>query len=169
MSYVDKNLIPGEKVLYKTRLHWKVLFWPAVFGLLFGVPGLYLLARAISSSGDKNSSSNVLLAGALILLLVAVVFVAAGLLKRNATEMAVTDKRVIVKVGLASRKTFELLLSKVESIGVEETVWGRMLGYGTVVVRGTGGTPETFDTIAHPLEFRRQVQQQIERSEERTR
>jgi hypothetical protein len=36
-----------------------------------------------------------------------------------------------------------------------------MLGYGSVIVRGTGGTFETFGRIAHPNEFRRQVQQQI--------
>ena len=38
---------------------------------------------------------------------------------------------------------------------------GRMLGYGSVIVRGTGGTFETFSRIAHPNEFRREVQQQI--------
>ena len=83
---------------------------------------------------------------------------------RNATEMTVTNKRVFVKVGLAARRTIELLLSRVESIGVEESVMGRMLGYGTVIVHGTGGTPEVFNMIAHPLEFRTQVQQQIEKS-----
>jgi hypothetical protein len=54
-----------------------------------------------------------------------------------------------------------MMLSTVESIGVEETVLGRMIGYGTVIVRGTGGTPETFLIIAHPQDFRRNVQEQI--------
>jgi hypothetical protein len=36
-----------------------------------------------------------------------------------------------------------------------------MLGFGTVIIRGTGGTPEVFEKIAHPLEFREQVQSQI--------
>ena len=53
------------------------------------------------------------------------------------------------------------MLSRVESIGVEETFWGRMLGYGSVTVRGTGGTPESFVMISHPQEFRRSVQAQI--------
>jgi Bacterial PH domain len=61
---------------------------------------------------------------------------------------------------------FELLLSKIESIGVDEGLMGRMLGYGTVTVRGTGGTPEPFARILHPMEFRRQVQQQVESSEQ---
>ena len=56
-----------------------------------------------------------------------------------------------------------MLLNKVESIEVSEPAFGRMLGYGTIVVIGTGGTPEPFQKVAHPLEFRSQVQQQIEK------
>ncbi len=97
--------------------------------------------------------------------LIALIFIVRGVVMRNATEMTVTNKRVFVKVGLAARRTIELLLSRVESIGVEESVMGRMLGYGTVIVHGTGGTPEVFNMIAHPLEFRTQVQQQIEKSQ----
>jgi uncharacterized membrane protein YdbT with pleckstrin-like domain len=68
---------------------------------------------------------------------------------------------VLIKTGIGSRRTLDLMLSRVESIGVEETFFGRMLGYGSVVVHGTGGTPESFVMIAHPQEFRRSVQQQI--------
>ncbi len=67
------------------------------------------------------------------------------------------------KTGLASRKTIEMLLNKVESIEVSETTAGRILGYGTVVVIGTGGTSEPFHKVAHPLEFRNRVQHQIEK------
>ena len=72
-----------------------------------------------------------------------------------------TDRRVLIKTGIGNRRTLDLMLSSVESIGVEETFFGRMLGYGSVVVHGTGGTPESFVMIAHPQEFRRSVQQQI--------
>ena len=83
--------------------------------------------------------------------------------------MAVTNKRLVVKIGVLNRRTYEILLSKVESIHVEEGLFGRMLGYGSVVVRGTGGTPEPFYRIAHPLELRRQVHHQIEMYEESAR
>jgi uncharacterized membrane protein YdbT with pleckstrin-like domain len=96
------------------------------------------------------------------MVVLALVSVIVGAVKRNATEMAVTNHRVIIKVGLVGRRTVELLLSKVESIEVKETAFGRMLGYGTIVVIGTGGTPEPFYRVAHPLEFRSKVQQQIE-------
>jgi uncharacterized membrane protein YdbT with pleckstrin-like domain len=84
-----------------------------------------------------------------------------GLIRKNSTEVAVSNKWVLIKTGLFSRKSIEVLLSKVDSIGVDESALGRMLGYGSVIVRGTGGTFEIFGRITHPDEFRRQVQGQI--------
>jgi uncharacterized membrane protein YdbT with pleckstrin-like domain len=98
--------------------------------------------------------------GALLIVGAAITF-AVGLARKNATEVAVSNKRVLIKKGYVARTSIEVLLSKIESIGINESVAGRLLGYGTVVIRGTGGTFETFDRIAHPNEFRRQVQQQI--------
>jgi uncharacterized membrane protein YdbT with pleckstrin-like domain len=164
LSYVESNLIPGEQVLYKTGLHWIVLFWPVLFAAFFGLGALPLLIVSIATIGDKNGPAGGVTA--FVLLLMAGLLVFLGYLKRAATEMAVTNKRVIIKTGLLSRRTFELLMSKIESIGVDEGMLGRMLGYGSLVVRGTGGTPEPFKNISHPLEFRRQVQQQIEKHEQ---
>jgi uncharacterized membrane protein YdbT with pleckstrin-like domain len=170
LSYVDKNLVAGETLRYQTRHHWIVLLGPVLVSLLLGVPGLGLLAESISTKAARSRSSAGTGIGAggmaivaLILLLAAAGTLAYGIAKRNATEMAVTNKRVLIKTGLASRRTLDLMLSRVESIGVEESVAGRMLGYGTVIVRGTGGTPEAFILIAHPQEFRRAVQEQTGR------
>jgi hypothetical protein len=60
-----------------------------------------------------------------------------------------------------NQKSIEVLLPKIESIGVDESSLGRMLRYGSVVIRGTGGTFETFGRIAHSNELRRQAQGQI--------
>lgn len=79
------------------------------------------------------------------------------LIERGTSEFAVTNRRVIIKVGLISRRTVELKLDKLESIGVDQTILGRILGYGTITVRGTGGTNEQFRAIARPLEFRKAV------------
>ena len=167
LSYVEKNLIAGETLLYQTRHHWIVLLGPALVSLLLGVPGLGLLVESIASKTGKSqpSGSTGISAGGvavigLILLVAAAGTFAYGIAKRNATEMAVTNKRVLIKTGLASRRTLDVMLSRVESIGVEETLIGRLLSYGTVVVHGTGGTPEAFVMIDHPQEFRRAVQEQ---------
>ena len=165
MSYVEKHLMEGETVVYATRLHWIVLTGPVLLGLLLGLPGLALLVLSGIHAGDARAATEAMVAGGVILSAVALIIVVRGILERSATEMVVTNKRVVAKVGVAARRTVELILSRVESIGVEETVMGRMLGYGTVIVRGTGGTPESFEKIAHPLEFRTQVQQQIDKSQ----
>jgi len=165
MSYVQKHLIEGETIIYETRLHWIMLIGPVLLGLLFGLTGVGMFVLSARATDDKSAAHQPLIVLGAAFFAVALIFIARGIVMRNATEMTVTNKRVFVKVGLAARRTIELLLSRVESIGVEESVMGRMLGYGTVIVHGTGGTPEVFNRIAHPLEFRTQVQQQIEKSQ----
>ena len=81
----------------------------------------------------------------------------APLVDRATSEFAVTNRRVIIKVGLVSRRTVELRLEKIESIGVDQGIVGRILGFGTIVVKGTGGTNERFENIARPLDFRKAV------------
>jgi len=134
----------------------------ALIAAVLALVGLSLLFTPWSSAnGGEASSAGALRWAGVTCVLVGAIFFGIGLVRRNATEMAVTNKRVIVKSGLANRRTIELLLPRIESIAVEEPAMGRLLGYGTVIVRGTGGTPEVFPQIAQPLEFREQVQRQI--------
>ena len=164
MSYVESNLVPDETVIYQTRLHWMVMLGHLVVGiLLLGLPGAALLVYALSDKDMDSKSLHLMEGGGALLLISGVIVILVGAVRRNATEMAVTNRRVVVKTGLASRKTIEMLLNKVESIEVSETTLGRMLGYGSIVVIGTGGTLEPFHRVAHPLEFRSHVQQQIEK------
>jgi uncharacterized membrane protein YdbT with pleckstrin-like domain len=168
MGYIDRNLVPGETLLYLTRHHWLVLLGPFVAGLLLLLPGLALLIEAFSLRdtaglmiGSTAVSPNLIAIVGVVLLFAAVIIFSYGIARRNATEMAVTNRRVLIKTGMTSRRTVDMMLSRVESIGVEESTLGRLLGYGSVVVRGTGGTPEPFEMISHPQDFRRAVQQQI--------
>ena len=151
MSYVKKDLIQGEKLIYETGLHWSVLIWPVIIALIVAAGGVACLLQ---------KDTNFLYAGA-ALLVAALIIVGVAMFRRSAVEMAVTNRRVIIKTGLASRRSLEIMLAKVESIGIEESAMGRMLGYGTLTIHGTGGTPEPFSRIAHPSEFRREVQQQV--------
>jgi Bacterial PH domain len=163
MSYVDSNLVSGESVVYETRLHWVVMFGQLLLGLLvLVVPGIVLISYALESTGIDPGNVHLMQGGGAVLIILGVVIIFLGMMRRNATEMAVTNRRVVIKTGLASRRTIEMLLNKVESIEVSETAFGRMLGFGTIVVIGTGGTLEPFHKMAHPLEFRNHVQQQIE-------
>ncbi len=159
MSYVKNNLNAGEQIVYTTNLHWVVLSRSILWDVVFSATGIALLY--LSAKLTNMESRGAIIFGGL-LILGGNLQLAAAIVKRNSTEMAVTNKRVIIKVGYLTKRTIELFLSKVESVEVEQTVCGRMLGYGSIALRGTGGTNEPFNHVADPLEFRRQVQHQIE-------
>jgi uncharacterized membrane protein YdbT with pleckstrin-like domain len=110
---------------------------------------------------SKTSTMGWLAAGGGALLAIAMIVLLRGIWRRRSVGLVVTNRRVILARGVMDRKTEEILLQKIESIGVEQGVWGRMLGYGTVTFRGTGGTYEPLDHVAGALELRRQVQQEI--------
>jgi hypothetical protein len=162
VSYVEKNLIQGEQVLFRTRHHWIVMLGTFAGGTLLSLAGIAGLIYLLSQHDIGGTSRNALLLACAAAVIAGSLLTLYGTMKRNATEMLVTNKRVIVKTGILTRKTFEMLLSRIESIGVEEPVLGRMLGYGTVILRGVGGTPDEFDLIAQPLAFRSHVQEQVE-------
>jgi len=164
MSYIRSNLVPGEILIYQTRLHWIVMLGHILVGcLLLALPGAVLLYYAFRQSGFQIATLHLMQGAGAALLIAGIVAILMGMVRRNATEMAVTNRRVVIKTGLASRKTIEMLLNKVESIEVNETTFGRLLGYGVIVLIGTGGSTEPFRNIAHPLEFRSQVQRQTEK------
>ena len=162
MRYVDRNLTAGETIVYETRLHWIVMLRSIIEAIILILLAGGVLYYTFNGTAASTDQVHLMEGGAAVLLVLAVILLIAGSIRRNATEMAVTNHRVIIKVGLVGRRTVEMLLSKIESIEVKENGLGRMLGYGTIVVIGTGGTPEPFTRIAQPLQFRSMVQQQIE-------
>lgn len=145
MGYIEQNLVSGEKVVYRTRLHWILFLWPTVFLVV----GLF--------SGDSGLRG--------FFLLVGIIWALSSLVTFTSSEFGVTTRRVLVKVGFIRRRSLELLLPKVEGIGVDQGILGRIFGYGTIIVTGTGGTKEVFRSIAAPLDFRRMVQQQTASSQ----
>jgi uncharacterized membrane protein YdbT with pleckstrin-like domain len=161
LTYVEKHLIPGETLQYQTKLHWIVMLGHAGLAAFFIAAGIALLVFSFSTWHSAATHSTALVWLALAAFVVAAILLGVGAIERSATEMALTNKRVIVKTGLATRRTIELVLSRIETIVVEEPAMGRLLGYGTVIIRGTGGTPEVFEKIDHPLEFREAVQSVI--------
>ena len=92
-----------------------------------------------------------------------------SILSALSTELAVTDKRVIAKTGLISRKTIEQRLAKVDAIRVNQGILGRILGYGTIIVSGSGMSAEGIKNISNPLAFKRAVEEQIQCHEDEAR
>jgi uncharacterized membrane protein YdbT with pleckstrin-like domain len=152
MGYVDSNLMSSETVMYRTRLHKIMFFWPIIFALAFCGLGFW-----VSHQDTYKSISGMCYILAIIVLL-------PSYIKYISTEFVVTNKRVIVKVGFIRRHTVETLLQKIEAVEVKQTILGRIANYGTLSVIGTGGTTEPFQNINNPLAFRRAVDEQTDAS-----
>jgi uncharacterized membrane protein YdbT with pleckstrin-like domain len=142
MSYVESNLLPNEQITYRARLH------PVIYAL----PVLVFVVALLAALGGGGW-----IAGGAIGVIGFVLFLPPWI-RSASSEFAITNKRVLIKVGLIRRHSLELLLQKVEGIGVDQGILGRILGFGTITVSGVGGTKEAFRMISNPLEFRRQVQ-----------
>jgi len=143
VSYVEQSLLPNERVIHRTTLSRIVFVDPAVvaaIGILIMLAGRNAVPMGI------------------VLLLVGAAAALPRYISFATSEFAITNQRVIIKVGLFRRQTVELQLSKLEAIAVDQGLLGRILGYGNIVVTGTGGTKERFKTISGPLEFRRAAQ-----------
>jgi uncharacterized membrane protein YdbT with pleckstrin-like domain len=149
VGYVERHLLPNEQVLYKTRLHWILFLKPALVFVGGGILAA-LLAQVPSPVWLWYVGGAVMLVGA--------VWGAVHLIELRTSEFAVTTTRLIFKVGLVARYTTELLLSKVESIGVTQGLLGRLLNYGDLTVTGTGGAKEVFRRVQDPVGFRNYVQ-----------
>jgi uncharacterized membrane protein YdbT with pleckstrin-like domain len=152
MRYVTRVLQPGETIVYATKLHWFVYLW----AILLLVICLALAVAAWLTIDNQNLSLAFGVAAAIFGLLGLSSGVRAWI-RRVTTELAVTDQRVIFKTGLLARHTLEMNRGKVESVAVDQSIPGRMFGYGTIIVRGTGSTLEPIRNIADPLTFRSHI------------
>lgn len=149
MGYVERHLLPEERVLYKTRLHW-ILYLKAALLTLVGIGLALVLTQIPDPAWAWYVGAAVAVAGALWWLV--------RWIELRTSEFAVTSMRLIFKVGLVARYTTELLLTKVESISVTQSLVGRMLNYGDLIVTGTGGAREVFARVHDPVGFRNEVQ-----------
>lgn len=136
-GYIDKALNKKEEVIERAKVSWL----SEIFLIILGIICLVFKGLGIA-----------------ILIYVVI--------KIWTTELALTNQRIIAKKGLIRRDTVELRLDKVESLGVHQSVIGRILGYGTILVKGTGGTTTPVPSIKNPMGFRRVFNNYLEEKHE---
>ena len=149
-SYAESVLAEGERIVHQAvTSHWTYV--PRyLLGIIFIAAGvLGLLLTPASSDLALLLMAAPILIGALV--------IATALVKRLTTELALTNRRIIVKRGLIARDTVEMNLAKIESVRVNQGLLGRILNYGDVTVVGTGASPEPLRGIADPLELRKKL------------
>ena len=147
-AYTAATLQPDERPLHQTHIHWIALSG-AVIGALLCLIVIVPIAMFASWRGFY---------WAWLLLVIPLGIILSAAVTIKTSELVITDRRVLIKVGFIQRHTFEMFISKIESVAVFQSMLGRLLNYGTVEIRGTGGSSESFATIAAPLPFRDAIQ-----------
>ena len=161
MSYIRKNLMQAEQVVYESKVHWFIFIGPALWLTFGGL--LWAIAEADTSAVDPEAAALIAVSATVMILFGAIRFLQA-FLTRLTTEFGVTNKRVIAKQGWIRRDTTEINHSKVESFAVDQSILGRVFGFGTVTVQGTGGGQTPIQNIDDPMKLRREAVQIIDQA-----
>lgn len=151
-GYVDKALVEGEHVIARAYYHWINWFWPVMAVL---IPLAIQIVSWTLVELEHREWLNYLTLG---LLVMGALYFLWEFIRMNETEVAVTDRRFIRKTGWISRDTSEIELRSVEEVNLKQTILGRILGYGTITIRGTGAGIVTSPGISRPKVFQKAIQ-----------
>jgi uncharacterized membrane protein YdbT with pleckstrin-like domain len=154
VSYANSVLQAGETIKAEGKLHWIVFLRGSVFAAIGIV--LLLYGYQTQTEARRDLGSVLVIVGGLCVL-IGVVLLATAWFHRWITEIAVTTHRVIYKTGFVRRHTVEMNMDKVEAVDVDQSILGRLMGFGTIRVRGTGQSIESLRGIAHPIELRNAI------------
>jgi uncharacterized membrane protein YdbT with pleckstrin-like domain len=145
----------NEQLIFYTRPHW-IIFMPVVIWLVISLlPIIFGHMLGLNTIIFFKIQFNTILG--LIALVIALCHALSCYINYITSEYAVTDKRVLMKVGLIRRASLEIFLDKIESIHIKQNILGRIFNYGSIIISGTGGSKDPFNYIPKPLQFRRKV------------
>ena len=167
MRYIHKTLLDNEQIIYVTNPHW-IVYLPSMATLV--------VAFAFLIFGHVIPVLNFYIYSIAVYQIFAILFGVIGLytllkayIFHRTSEYGITNKRILMKMGWLERNSLELFLDKIEAVHVDQTIPGRLLGYGSIIVIGTGGSRDPFINVPRPLHFRKVVQQEIDHHDEHMR
>jgi uncharacterized membrane protein YdbT with pleckstrin-like domain len=143
-DYIDKSLADAEEIVMRGR--WPTFYW---FGAWLTL-ALFVLATAFGMAAVGIGAAILIVFGGIWFLISAV--------HMRTTEFAVTNQRVTLKRGWLTLSTQELAVANIEEVRIEQSLFGRLFGFGRVIVTGTGEGVILFPPLAHPIEFRRAIE-----------
>lgn len=149
MSYIDRNLIAGERILFRTKKHFIIFFFPAAWTIF----AIYA-SRYMETQPFLNQL--VWVPGAIALFLWAYYG-----LEYLFSEYVVTDKRIMMREGFFFRHTNEMRINTISQVNVDQSLLGQLLNYGILRIQAFGAQ-DYFTTISRPGEFQRSVNQQAD-------
>jgi uncharacterized membrane protein YdbT with pleckstrin-like domain len=164
-SYVVKVLLPDERIIYAATLHWMIylqgLFITA-FGGIMAYGSYPVLALMF---GERIGTEFMKPVGtiAMVVVLVGIALLLGAYIRQTSTEIVITNKRLIAKYGFISRTTFEILANRITGANFDQSVAGRVLGFGTILVHGAGGEISPIDQVDNPQLFYRALVSVLEK------
>jgi uncharacterized membrane protein YdbT with pleckstrin-like domain len=160
-DYIAQNLMPGERLLAVSHIHPMVLLEPGIMaavGLSITLVGLVIKDVDLALTIDAGLALKVF---GIPVVLIAVGRVFILFLKRITTEFSCTDRRILIKSGLLTTRLREMPLGKVEALLMQQGIFGKLFGYGTLVFKGSGGTRRSCENMKSPFDFYKRVQEQV--------
>jgi hypothetical protein len=157
---VPCDLNPNETLLCRTRFHWIILSWPVVFAILFSLPGVAALI-AVPAPGGSTGGTLLLAAAGLFFLAVAAAIGFIAYLRWESREAILTNSRLIFISGIIRTEMTSIALGSVESAKLRQSLLGKALGYGTVVVYQVGAPVRSIRKIPHPENPYQSLQAQL--------
>jgi len=135
MSYITRRLAGGEEIIAEGRYHWFQKTWPWLALLFLGIIGIGIIIWAVA------------------------------LIRMATTKWAVTNRRVLLKRGFWTVHVGELTLPSIEGAEVDQSIFGRIFGFGKLKLKGRGETVLDFPSMAHPNRFRAAIEDARMRAE----
>lgn len=156
-GYVEKTLAPGEDIVFRANFNWTYSFFPVFWFALGSAPVvMYLMLQYGQGVPAEDLRAGWyfvgggFIAGAIIII--------NHIIKLWTTEFVVTSSRFVFKTGLLARHTQEVSLNKIEEIKLKQSVWGRLFGYGSLSLHGTGVGLIELPNIDNPIHVRRTIE-----------
>ncbi len=136
-------------VIYLTRLHWVIFFWPITV-LFLGMVLLFAISQ--------------LWAVSLIIVVMGLLWIGITWVTYYFSSITIKQKQVILRTGILVRQTVDIPLNKIETIDIRQSILGSIFRYGALVITGTGGTRHLVNYLYRPLTCRRYIEQLINES-----
>ena len=171
LLYVEQSLGADEEIIHVGNFHWMYTL-NAVLGIFWGILGCVFVVWAgmyfKAHYGGGIYSTTLLGAirevhpgvkmGGFLLFIMGLFRFAHMMVIKATTEIAITTSRLVYKRGLDARYVGEMRSDRIEGVNVLQSILGRLLGYGRVMVRGMGVGEVVLPPLRNPVAFRRAIE-----------
>ena len=154
MGYIDRNLLPDERILFRTKKHLIIFFYPLVLAMISMYAYQYMRTNTVLASLDWAPA------------LISTLFAISVFLEYVASDFAITNKRIMMREGFFYRHANELRINTISQVNIDQTIFGQWLDYGNVSINAFGAF-DVYHLIAYPVRFQRCVNEQLNKLNEK--